>query len=324
MEWIIGENVSSFLNHYKLPLSVVIYTFGTTSNVIIIIIIICNKDKRTVPNMYILNLAISDIINVTVFFFGLWQSYFMWLGRGIMCTFVTFCYRISICLTTYSIAVLSIQRYRVTVNPLHVRVSSQKTWRATGATVFGVWIVALLFTIPLARTNYACGFSMFLLLTNYYQRVAIFHLLVFCVLPLCVIAFSYITMSCPLLTSRCSLSEEKQNALLNTRKNIAKVVLGLTLVFLFSYFPFHISEIYTFSIMNLEKSFDEMLDDFYWSYNFSAIMLILELSLSINSCLNPVALFCTSLAFRGHFKRYLTCCCKAKSPPTVFELTRRN
>ena len=51
---------------------------------------------------------------------------------------------------------------------------------------------------------------------------------------------------------------------------------------------------------------------------------IIKYFLPINSCLNPVALFCSSLAFRRHLKRYLTCCFKTKSPPTDFELTRRN
>jgi hypothetical protein len=44
------------------------FTFGTTSNVILLIIIICDKDMRTVLNMYIINLAISDIIYLAVLF----------------------------------------------------------------------------------------------------------------------------------------------------------------------------------------------------------------------------------------------------------------
>jgi len=44
------------------------FIFGTTGNVILLITIICYKDMRTVPNMYILNLAISDTIYLTVLF----------------------------------------------------------------------------------------------------------------------------------------------------------------------------------------------------------------------------------------------------------------
>jgi len=51
-----------FLKHYQVPVYTVPFIFGTTSNVIILIIIMCNKDMRTVSNMYILNLDISNII----------------------------------------------------------------------------------------------------------------------------------------------------------------------------------------------------------------------------------------------------------------------
>jgi hypothetical protein len=63
------ENVSSFFYQYKLLVPSVLVIFGTTSNAILIIIITCNKDMRTVPNMYILSLAVSDMIYLTVLFF---------------------------------------------------------------------------------------------------------------------------------------------------------------------------------------------------------------------------------------------------------------
>jgi hypothetical protein len=315
-------NLARFLDHYKLPLSAVLFIFGTTGNVIIIIIITCNKDMRTVPNMYILNLAISDIMYLTVLFYAAWPETTKWHDDDNLCFIFTFCFRMSINLTAYSIIVLGFQRYRVTVYPLHVRFSSQPTWRATGATICGVWIVAALFAINSAVINKVCEGSLFLWFTNYYLRVAIFRLLVSCVLPLCLIAFFYIMMSCHLLKSRYSLSEETKNPRLNKRKNTAKVVLGLTLVFLFTSVPFHISETYFISSINLEIPVTKM-KELRGFENLSILLSLLDIFLSINSCLNPVALFCTSLAFRRHFKRYLKCCCKLKSPPTDLELKRR-
>jgi len=61
--------VPSFLKQYEAPVYAVFYIFGTTSNVILLIIIIRNKGTRTVPNMYILNLATSDMIYLKVLFF---------------------------------------------------------------------------------------------------------------------------------------------------------------------------------------------------------------------------------------------------------------
>jgi hypothetical protein len=128
-----------------------------------------------------------------------------------------------------------------------------------------------------------------------------------------------------LVESSCSLSEETQNPRLNTRKNTAKVVLGLTVVVLISYLPYHIFDTYFlyFSI-NLGIYSATSSDEFGWVVSESHIGVILQLLLSISSCLNPVALFCTSLAFRREFKRYLTCSCIAKFLPTIFELSRRN
>jgi endothelin receptor type B len=126
-----------------------------------------------------------------------------------------------------------------------------------------------------------------------------------------------------LLKSRFS-SAETHNARQNTRKSTAKVVLGLTVVFLFTYMPFHIHETYVMSSINFEKSTFEIWEQKNGLKNVTSILSILDVLLSMNSCLNPVALFITSRAFRRYLKRYLTCCCKTKSPPTDFELTRRN
>jgi hypothetical protein len=316
----------SLLEQFELPVSAVLFIFGTTGNIIIIMIITCNKDMRTVPNMYFLNLATSDIIFLTVLF----SEDCVKMIQGMtnmgdsLCAFFTFCYQFSLGLTANSVAVLSFQRYRVTVNPLHVRASSQPTWRATGATICGVWIVAALFSVPAARSRYFCSDSILLWRSNYYQRVTIFQLLVSCVLPFCVIAFSYIMTACHLLESSCSLSQEAQNSRLNTRKNTAKVVLGLTLVFLISYVPYHTLETILYSSINLDIPLDKGFEEVFSIFNFGKIMTILHHFLSINPCLNPVALCCTSRAFRRHFKHYLIRCCKAKSTPTDFELEGRH
>ena len=326
IETLQAKKFSSSLKQYELPVSAIFLIFGTTGNIIIIMIITCNKDMRTVPNMNILNLAISDIIYLTVLFSEICANriHVLRLGGYILCAYFSFFRRLSVGLTAYSIAVLSVQRYRVTVYPLHVCFSSKPTWLATGATICGVWIVAALFAIPAARSKYLCDKSVFLWRTKYYQRVAIFQLLVSCVLPLCVIAFSYIMTARHLLKSSSPISEETQISRLNTRRTSAKVVLGLTVVSLISYVPYHICDTCLFSSINVDNSFVKLIEEEFWVYTFAGISSILKLFLSINSCLNPVALCCTSLAFRRQFKRYLTCCCKERSSPTDFELEGRH
>jgi hypothetical protein len=311
---------------YELPIVAILFIFGTTVNIILIIIITNNKDMRTVPNMYILNLAISDMIILTLLIYAACANRIptLWVQNEFMCAFLPFCYRMAGGLTTYSIAVLSTQRYRVTVYPLHVLALSKPKWRDTAAAICGVWIVAALFAVPGAQSQYLCNDPILLWRRNYYPQVTLFHLLVTCVLPLCLIAFSYVNMARHLVESSRSLSEEKQNPQLNTRKNTAKVVLGLTVVFLISYLPYHIWEtyFYYFSIY-LDIYTATSGDEFVWVYDVSNIPVIVHLLISISSCLNPVALFCTSISFRSEFKRYLTCSCKTKSSLTDLELSRR-
>ena len=127
-----------------------------------------------------------------------------------------------------------------------------------------------------------------------------------------------------LVESSRSISEGTQNPQLETRRNTAKVVVGLTVVFLISYVPYHI--FWTYFIYCITNIFSFSITTFldYSNYKLQYTYVILNCFLLINSCLNPVALFCTSSPLRQHLKRYLTCFCKRNSPPTDLELARRN
>jgi hypothetical protein len=318
------EDRLNFLKHIEAPVCAFPFTFGATGNVILIIIIIRNKDMRTIPNLYILNLAISDIIYLMAHFFEacanrVWDS--LLLG-DFTCKFLPFCRRLSVGLSVYSIALLSFQRYNVIVNPFHIRVSSQSTWRVTLATICGVWIVAALFALPAALSKDFCAACYNANCINYYQRVVMFELLVSCLLPLGVIAFSYIMTARHLVKSARPISEQPQSPQLNTCKNTAKIVVGLTVVFLISYVPYH--AFWTYIVFNDNMYFDVDSPIVTKEYKLQFTHLVLACLLFINSCLNPIAIFSTSLAFRKQLKLCLTCFSKQNSPRNNLELTRRN
>jgi hypothetical protein len=311
------------LKDYQLPIYAIPFIFGTISNVILLIIIIFNKDMRTVPNMYIINLAISDIIYLTVLLSEAFVNRisYTWLHRDFMCTFFPFYRRLSIGLSAYSVAVFSFQRYRVTVNPFNVLVSSQAICRRTVATVCGVWIVAALFAVPSAISNFQCHEFHTIERITYYQHVVIFELLVSCVLPLCVVAFSYVMIGRHLVESSRPLSEGTQNPQMETRRNTAKIVVGLAVVFLISYVPYHALWAYIictveekmffekhYYILSVSSIYTELIH--HSGYKLQYSYLISTCFLLINPCLNPVALFCTSSPFRQQLNRYLTCFCK--------------
>jgi hypothetical protein len=102
------EYFFGFVKQYKLPVFAIPFVFGTIGNVNLIIVISCNKDMRTVPNMYILNLAISDIIYLTAVISDIRPNTLPQLRVFIMFIFIRYCYRMAVGLTAYSIAVFSI------------------------------------------------------------------------------------------------------------------------------------------------------------------------------------------------------------------------
>jgi hypothetical protein len=164
----------------------------------------------------------------------------------------------------------------------------------------------------------------FLVVTNYYQLLGVFNLLVSFVLPVCVIAFCYIMTARHLVRSYRSVPGEIKNPQQNTRKITAKILLGLTGVFVISYLPVQITGMVLYYRLNevLMSPFSNI--KYERIFNLSDTHTILRYFLPLNSCLCPVALFCTSTAFRTHLKRYLTSCFKTSSPPTDFGLTIRN
>jgi len=322
------HNNDEIFKQYLVPVNAVLFILGTTCNVILLIIIICNKDMRTVPNMYILNLAISDIIYLTVLFSEACVNGNRTTGVGdnyeFLCLFDPFHRRMTVGLSAYSVALYSFQRYRVIVRPFQVRVSSQRKWRGIVTTFCGVWILAALFAVPSALSRDLCVIFLNGVPITYYQHVVIFELLVSCVLPLCVIAFSYVMTARHLAENSRSISEGTQNPQLKTRRNAAKIVVGLTVVFVISYVPYHV--LWTYLICSYEPILSYNIEERVYSSDYKVwyTYLLSNFLLSINSCLNPVALFYTGSHFRQHLKRYITCFCKTSSPSTDFELARRN
>jgi hypothetical protein len=313
------EKFRYYKEQIRVPVYVVPFVFGIISNIVILIIIICNKNMRSETNMYILNLAISDLIMLT-FLFALaldeWQSVKLsYLHRRIMAAFFIFFHRLSIGLSACSVALLNIHRYRLSVSPSQVRVSSQTSSRAAVANLIKVWIVATLFALPLTFLWIIDLIYESLNFTTYNKYVFSFEVFVFGVLPMCIIAFTYIKTARHHEDSSGFISEGSQHPQMSESKISAKIVFGLTVVFLISYVPYHV--LITYNIFKSEELFSR-------PYKTLFLYEIQRFLLLINACLNPVSLFCTSRDFRKHLKRYLTCRCKTNSPPTDLDLTSIN
>jgi hypothetical protein len=130
--------------------------------------------------------------------------------------------------------------------------------------------------------------------------------------------------ACRLVESSRSISEGIQNHQLTTRRNTAKIVVGLAFVFMISYVPYH--ALWAYFVYGKENNIFLKITDNLDRLNYKSqyAYLISSCLPLINTCLNPVALICTSSPFRQHLKRYLICFCKTNSSTNDLELARRN
>lgn len=283
------EKYWNFLKYGQTSVYAILFLIGTIGNTTLMIIIACNKRMRTVSYAYILNLAVGDLLSLTMNL-PLYQAMVLsrhWVMGEFLCKMAVFLRPLSIGVCGFSVTVLSVQRYYATLGSL--RLSTRLT---TFKTILAVWIIAICCALPSSfsvhvDTNMMCTSDNI----EYYRMVDLFHLLTFCVIPLCVIVAMYsMTARHLLITARRMQAEAK------ACKTLAKVVLGLTIVFFVSFVPYHVLwTVILWEIIPLEVEMT------YVVFTSSCLLVF-------NSCFNPVALYCTSLTFRKQFERYLLGC----------------
>ena len=288
------EKQWNFLKYGQTTVYAILFLIGTVGNTTLIIIIACNKRMRTVSYAYILNLAVGDLLSLTMNL-PLYQAMVLsrhWLLGKFLCKMAVFFRSLSIGICGFSVTVLSIQRYYATFGSF--RFSTRLT---TFKTILAVWIIAICCALPSSFSMHV-DHNMMCTLDNieYDRMVDLFHLLTFCVIPLCVIVSMHTMTARQLLITARRLEREAKAC-----KTLAKVVLGLTLVFFVSFVPYHVLwTVILWEIIPLE------LEMTYVVFTSSCLLVF-------NSCFNPVSLYFTSVTFRKQFERYLLGCFRSEN-----------
>lgn len=320
---------------YIVPvLFIIIFFTGFVGNGTLIIIFIRHRSMRSIPNTYILSLAVGDLLVVTVSvpFVSTIYTFESWPFGPIVCQVSEFFRDISSAVTIYTLVALSIERYTVVVNNLRARLSGSKRTSTLITTVF-IWLMAITMSIPSVLFSDSVDFLAGSNETNetlficypfpvdkwpWYPRIIIMtRFILLYVIPLIIIAPFYITLSKYLLIStqhsigegvpirramscQLTLGHSRQ---LKARKKIAVLVLAMFFLFLISFLPNHVFMIWFYYNSNSKNEYND-----FWHY-FRIVGFVLMFA---NSCMNPIALYCLSAAFRKHFNYYIFYCCSKK------------
>ncbi|XP_007946993.2 neuromedin-B receptor [Orycteropus afer afer] len=297
-------------------LYLLIIAVGLLGNIVLVKVFVTDSSLRSVPNIFISNLAAGDVLLLLTCVPVDASRYFFdeWVFGKVGCKLIPVIQLTSVGVSVFTLTALSADRYRAIVNPMDIQTSEAVKWTCVKAVV--IWIVSMLLAVPEAVFSEVTlidnpGNGSFTACIPYPQMdelhpkihsVLIF--LVYFLIPLAIISVYYYHIAKTLIKSvhnlpgECNEHTKKQ---METRKRLAKIVLVFVGCFVFCWFPNHILYMYrSFNYKEIDPSLGHMI-----------VTLVARVLSFCNSCVNPFALYLLSESFRRHFNSQL--CCGRKS-----------
>lgn len=294
----------------------VVFIVGFLGNGTLICIFVLHKSMRTIPNTYIMSLAVGDFILIvgTVPFISTIYTFETWPYGEFICKLSEFLKDVSMGVTVFTLTMLSFDRYIAIVLPIKKHTGSHaKTM--TIVIAFVIWFLSVILALPGAyfsflwevpvskeKSIYVCyPFPKHMM--PWYPRIVILtKFLLLYGIPLVFITSFYVMIAWHLITSSRNNFGQNPNHMkqLRSRFKVAKIVLAFVVIFAVCFFPSHVFLIWYYFDPNSNDNYN----DFWHSCKIIGYVLFFA-----NSCLNPIALYLISSVFRNYFKRYLFCCC---------------
>ncbi|XP_060102654.1 endothelin-1 receptor [Heteronotia binoei] len=303
-------------------LSCAIFIIGMVGNVTLLRIIYQNKCMRNGPNALIASLALGDliyiIIDIPITTYKLHAESWPFPNTTFgyfLCKFVPFIQKASVGITVLNLCALSVDRYRAVAS--WSRVQGIGVPLITAIEIIVIWILSFFLAIPEALSFTTVSFeyrgkfyvACMLKPTNtfleFYIKAKDWWLFgfYFCV-PLGCTAIFYSLMTCEMLNRKNRNLRIALNEHLKQRREVAKTVFCLVVIFALCWFPLHLSRL-------LKKLMDKEMNPnrceflcFLLAFDYISMNLA-----AINSCINPIALYFVSKKFKNCFQSCLCCLC---------------
>ncbi|XP_054721735.1 neuropeptide CCHamide-1 receptor-like [Uloborus diversus] len=294
----------------------VVFLAGFLGNGTLICIFLLHKTMRTVPNTYIMSLAVGDFILIvgTVPFIGTIYFFETWPYGELICKVSEFLKDVSMGVTVFTLTMLSLDRYIAIVLPIKKHTRSNAKTR-TILIALGIWMVSIVLALPGAyfsflwevpvskhKSIYVCYPFPDHMMPWYPKLIVLVKFLLLYKIPLIFIGSFYIMIARHLIiSSRNNVGQNPSHLKqLKSRTKVAKIVLAFVLIFAVCFFPSHVFLIWYYFDSNSNYHYNQ-----YW-HSWKIMGYVLTFA---NSCLNPIALYLISSVFRNYFKKYLFCCC---------------
>uniref|UniRef100_H0VTF3 Endothelin receptor type B n=1 Tax=Cavia porcellus TaxID=10141 RepID=H0VTF3_CAVPO len=272
--------------------SCLVFVLGIIGNSTLLRIIYKNKCMRNGPNILIASLALGDLLHIVI---DIPISVYKLLAEdwpfGVeMCKLVPFIQKASVGITVLSLCALSIDRYRAVASWSRIKGIGVPKW--TAVEIILIWVISVVLAVP-----EVIGFDM--ITVNYkgrQLRTCMLH-------PIQKTAFMQFHKT---MLRKKSGMQIALNDHLKQRREVAKTVFCLVLVFALCWLPLHLSRILKLTLYDQNDPNRCDLLSFLLVMDYIGINMA-----SLNSCINPIALYLVSKRFKNCFKSCLCCWCQS-------------
>lgn len=272
----------------------VVITLSLIGNILVLVILALYENLKSLTNIFILNLAISDL----VFTAGLpfWSIYHIWgwLFSKVLCKIVTFIFFTGFYSSVLFLTIMTIYRYLVVVHPQSILIPQRPSTSIYISVV--MWIISvgaalpsLLYTTIVSiphKDNHSLGCEY---QDRLWKTISVFQQNIFFLVAFAVMAFCYIQLLWKITRTRS-----------HTRRRAVKLVFSIVAVFFLGWVPYNVV-IFLQVLADVDASSDNCGASIDLDYTFYVCRLVAF----SHCCLNPVFYVFVGVKFRSHLKSLL-------------------
>lgn len=279
-----------------------IFILGIFGNVLVVWIVGRNRHMHTVTNLFIANLALSDVLLcvLAVPFTPLYTFLGRWVFGNTLCHLVPYAQGVSVYISTLTLTSIAIDRFLVIIYPFHPRMMIKMCL----SIIVSIWTFALLLTLPYGlymQMEEPYTFCEEHWPSEPFRKVfSVITTILQFVVPFFVIAFCYICVSIKLKdrarAKPGSKTSRREEADRERKRRTNRMLIAMVVIFGVSWLPLNIVNI---------------VDDFYspandWSFYRLCFFITHCLAMS-STCYNPILYAWLNDNFRKEFKQVLPC-----------------
>lgn len=278
-----------------------IFLLGLLGNMLVCYIVYTNRAMQTVTNLFITNLALSDILLciLAVPFTPLYTFLDRWIFGQLICHLVPYAQATSVYVSTLTLSAIAIDRFFVILHPLRQRMKLTTCF----GILLGIWWFSMLITLPYGicmkveshNGKEVCEENWSI---QYFEvAFGIFTLLMQFVIPFCIIAYCYWRIS-KRLNQRAkskpgSKSARREEADREMKRRTNRMLIAMVTIFGICWFP-----------LNLINLINDVVD---LGSIFHLLFFLTHCMALSSTCYNPFLYAWLNENFRKEFKQVLPC-----------------